>query len=133
MRARKLLAASLVLSAGCYHAVVDTGRPPSPQVIDKEWAHGFLWGLVPPSTVETAGKCSSGVSKVETQMSFLNLIANIITSGIYSPMQITVTCAASGTSLLPQVTRTPGEDLQTAIERAGELALASGGPVLLHR
>jgi hypothetical protein len=84
------------LSEGCYHATIETGLPASPTTIDQPWAHSFLWGLVPPATVETAAKCPSGVAKVETQLSFLNQLANFLTGGIYSPMQITVTCARAG-------------------------------------
>jgi hypothetical protein len=87
-----------VFCAGCYHATIETGQPPSPTKIEKPWAHGFLWGLVPPSTVETAQRCPAGIAKVETQQSFLNLVADVLTAGIYSPMQITVTCAQGGTT-----------------------------------
>lgn len=116
--------AGLLLAGGCYHATVTTGLAPSPQVIDKEWAHGFLWGLVPPSTVETASKCPNGVAQVETQQSFLNMVANILTSGIYSPMQITVTCAAaggmSGTSDVVQSHNNPQAAIQQAAARSAE-------------
>lgn len=94
---RKMLSLAIVLiaSTGCYHATVETGLAPSPQTIEKPWAHGFLWGLVPPSTLETAQKCPNGAAKVETQISFLNQLAGgFLTGGIYSPMSIKVTCAA---------------------------------------
>lgn len=95
---RNIIAVAVIslTASGCYHAVVDTGLAPSPQAIDKAWAHGFVYGLVPPSVVETASKCSQGVSKVETQHSFLNMLAQALTLGLYTPMQITVTCAGSG-------------------------------------
>lgn len=79
--------------SGCYHAVIETGRAPSPVKIEKAWAHGFLFGLVPPEVTETAQKCVSGVSKVETQQSFLNMVASGLTYGVYSPMSVKVTCA----------------------------------------
>ena len=85
--------ALLMLSAGCYHAVINSGKPPSPQVIDKPWAHGFIFGLVPPSPVDAAAQCKNGVAKVETQMSFLNGLIGGLTSGIYTPISIKVTCA----------------------------------------
>ncbi|MDR0787597.1 MAG: Bor family protein [Gemmatimonadota bacterium] len=85
----------LVLLTGCYHATIETGLSPSPQIVEKSWATGWLNGLVPPSTVETQQRCSEGVAKVETQISFPNMIASIMTGGIYSPMAIKVTCAQS--------------------------------------
>jgi hypothetical protein len=88
-----LVAASALVLSGCYHATIDTGREPSPQTITKKWAHGFIFGLVPPSATESKDKCPNGVAKVETQLSFLNMLASGITYGLYSPMQIDVTCA----------------------------------------
>ncbi|MYC15365.1 MAG: hypothetical protein F4Y39_16720 [Gemmatimonadetes bacterium] len=79
--------------SGCYTATIDTGRKPSTIVVQKNWAHGWLFGLVPPSTVQVASKCTNGVAKVETQLSFPNQIANALTGGLYSPMTIRVTCA----------------------------------------
>jgi hypothetical protein len=93
---RKMFSALLVLGcSACYHATIETGLPPSNETISKAWAHGFLWGLVSPSTVETASKCKNGVAKVETQHSFLNGLVSAITYGIYTPIEIDVTCAAS--------------------------------------
>jgi hypothetical protein len=91
---RGLFAATLIATAGCYHATVETGATPSSLVIDKAWASSWIYGLVPPSTVSTANKCPNGVAKVETQHSFVNQLVGFLTAGIYTPMQITVTCAA---------------------------------------
>jgi hypothetical protein len=89
-----VLAVALVLS-GCYHATVHTGRPSAAQR-DSKWAHGFLWGLVPPSPVNATQSCPGGASMVETQLSVPNQLVSWITLGIYSPMTITVTCAQPG-------------------------------------
>ena len=97
---RKLRAATgalaILLATGCYHAVVETGRPQSGTVVEDQWADAFLYGLVPPKPVETAQRCQSGVARVETRLSFLNLLADLITFGIYTPMHIKVYCAAAG-------------------------------------
>ncbi len=85
-------------AAGCYHATIETALPPSPQTVEVLWAHGFLFGLVPPSTVATQATCPNGVSRVETRLSFVNQVANIITLGIYTPMHIRATCAAGGSA-----------------------------------
>ena len=79
---------------GCYHATVPTAATPSAQVIENQWAHGFVFGLVPPKTVETQAGCGSKrVAKVETHVSFLNALASGITFSSYTPMTIKVTCA----------------------------------------
>jgi hypothetical protein len=87
-----------VLLAGCYHATIETGLPPSAQVIDQTFASAWIYGLVPPKTVTTASKCPSGVAKVETEHSFVNQLVGILTLGIYTPMHIKVTCAAASSA-----------------------------------
>jgi Bor protein len=90
-----LLATLFIVTAGCYHATVETGASPSTEVINKSFASGWIFGLVPPSTVSTAAKCPNGVAKVETQLSFVNQLVSFLTLGIYTPMEIKVTCAAA--------------------------------------
>ena len=95
---RRFLVVSLVFlfTAGCYHATVDTGLPDSTDQISKKWASSWIFGLVPPSTIETASECPNGVAQVDTQLSFLNQVVSAVTFGIYTPMEIVVTCAAAG-------------------------------------
>jgi len=88
------LTAAALLFTGCYHATIETGRAPSPQQIDIPWANSFVYGLVPPATVDAEAECASGVARVETQHSFLNGLVQLLTWGIYTPMHITVTCAS---------------------------------------
>ncbi len=91
----------VVAISGCYTATIETGLTPSNIMIEENWATGWIYGLVPPKTVETAAKCPQGVAKVVTQLSFLNQLAGALTMGIYTPMTIQVTCAqASETSLV---------------------------------
>jgi Bor protein len=87
--------ALLAVSIGCYHATIETGASPSAEVINKSFASGWIFGLVPPSTVSTAAKCPAGAAKVETQLSFVNQLVSLLTLGIYTPMAIKVTCAAA--------------------------------------
>lgn len=87
----------------CYHAQITTDKQPSNNVIEKPWAHSFVFGLVPPSEVATASECPNGVAKVETKISFLNGLVSGITFNLYTPMHITVTCAAgSGMSAVEE-------------------------------
>jgi hypothetical protein len=85
--------ALLLCSAGCYHATVQTGATPSTQTVEKKWASGWIFGLVPPSTTGTGAQCPNGVAKVETQLSFGNQLVSFLTLGIYTPMDIRATCA----------------------------------------
>jgi hypothetical protein len=83
----------VLLTGACYHATIESGLEPGEQKVTQKWAMGFAWGLVPPSTVNTQAQCPNGVAKVETQHSFLNSLVAGLTSGIVTPMEITVTCA----------------------------------------
>lgn len=139
-RIRRLsVALLLIAAAACYHATVDTGLTPSTVVVDKSWASGWIYGLVPPSTVETASKCPRGAAKVETQHSFLNMLVAGLTGGIYTPMSIKVTCAQGGrASLSPSaptidVGATPTtEQLQDALRRAAQVSLLTGEGVYVE-
>jgi hypothetical protein len=93
MRKAAIVLAILALSAGCYHATIETGVTPSAQVIEQPFAASWIYGLVPPKTVEAQSKCTRGVSKVETQMSFVDALVGAITWGIFTPISIKVTCA----------------------------------------
>lgn len=85
---------------GCYHATIETGLAPSTTVIEQSFASAWVYGLVPPNTVATAAKCPDGVAKVETQLSFVNQLVGLLTLGIYTPMEIKVTCAAKSTAMI---------------------------------
>lgn len=129
---------SVVALAACYHATIETGLSPSPQVIDNPWANAWVYGLVPPKTVETMAKCPNGVSKVETQISFLNGLVGVLTFSIYTPMTIKVTCAAGGRAAIPSGASTiqvgdhptPAQ-VQDALTRAVTQSATTGGPVYL--
>lgn len=119
-----------LVALGCYHATIETGLAPNNQVIKQKWASSWIFGLVPPKTVEAAAKCPGGVSKVETQLSFLNQLVGAVTFGIYTPMAIEVTCSdkhamnESGSGfdeLLVAANATP-EEIREAYAQAARLA-----------
>ena len=99
---RTTLAALFLLSAGCYHASIESGMKPGNDKIEKEWASGWAWGLVGPEPIEAKSTCGSGLSKVETEHSVLNGLVGVVTLGIYTPMHLTVTCAGGPTAEAPQ-------------------------------
>lgn len=134
-----LLVAFCALPA-CYHATIETGATPDTNTtIKQNWASSWIYGLVPPSTVSSAAKCTSGVASVETQLSFLNELVGFLTLGIYTPMSIKVTCAAGTktSSVAPQgadpirFTATPATLTETLA--AAALASRSSGHAELVR
>jgi len=129
----------LAVAPACYHATVDTGLKPSAQVVEKSFAAGWIFGLVPPSTVETASKCPHGAAKVETQLSFVNQLVAFLTLDIYTPMSIKVTCAeAGGASRSPTAptidvgANATAEQIRNAISRAAELSARDSVPVYVE-
>jgi Bor protein len=136
-RSYLLVAVGLVLS-GCYHATIETGAKPSNVTVRHQWASGWIYGLVPPKTVETAAKCTTGVSRVETQQSFVNGLVGILTLGIYTPMEIGVTCAegaaaeAAGATSLLVPDSASAATWQAAIQEAAAKSEAEGRPVYVQ-
>lgn len=136
---RVSVAVLLIAALGCYHATVETGLTPSAQVVEKSFAAGWLFGLVPPSAVQTASKCPNGAAKIETQLSFVNQLVAWLTLYIYTPMSIKVTCAeARRASISPTEPRIDvganptAEQVKDAISRAAELSLRDGVPVYIE-
>lgn len=82
------------LLTGCFHVTVVSGTAPSPTVVDYPWQHSFIYGIVPPQELNMKDKCQNGVQKVETEASFLNGLVTAITSSIYTPIHVRVTCSA---------------------------------------
>ncbi len=89
-----LIIAIAFIFTGCYHTQVTTGLESSNEVYQKAWASSFIAGLVPPDIIHAEQHCANGVARVETRHSFLNMVAQFVTFSLYSPMEITVVCAA---------------------------------------
>jgi hypothetical protein len=138
MKRRFALPLLVVVTAGCYHATIETGLTPAPgaHVIDMPWAMGFVYGLVPPATVNASQKgCPGGVARVETEHSFLNSLVGGFTFGIVTPMHIRITCAGARAELpagTPEIAvradAAPGV-VQSVFATAADLAVETGKPV----
>lgn len=89
------VAALLIGSAGCYHSILTTGLTPGTEVHHETFKPAFINGLVP-ATVDASSYCAGKRwARVETQQSPVNVLVSIVTLGIFTPMDITVTCAQS--------------------------------------
>ena len=123
LRSRAIAACLTVLLAGCYHATIETGRTPSTVTLEKRWANSWILGLVPPDVISTAERCPSGPARVETQLSFLNQLVGALTLGIYTPMDVRVTCA-QGSAAAPSTS-------DAILRAAVALSLELGEPVFM--
>ena len=124
-------------AAACHHATINTDLQPGSTTIDQQWASSWVFGLVPPKTVETASTCTNGVARVETVRSFVNGLVGILTFGIYTPMTIKVTCAAGGSASLENEgavkveveAEASAEEIGEAFSEAALLSKEKGAPV----
>lgn len=123
---------------GCYHAQITTGLEASNEVYQQAWATSFIAGLVPPDVVNAEQHCSNGVAKVETRHSFLNMLAQFITFSLYSPMEITVTCATAradispGNNILDLAKNSSEEVVRKTFTEAAELSSNTEKPVFVN-
>jgi hypothetical protein len=135
------VAAALLTSSACYHAVVETGRPAGTTVVQKPWVSTFVFGLVPAQAIDVSAQCPGGIAKVETQQTFVNGLVGALTFGIYTPQSATITCAAgrSGALTLPEgrdarivaaASDTP-EARAAAVNAAAEQSLRAHAPVFV--
>lgn len=122
--------------SGCYHAKISTGLPASADKIDIPFAHSFIFGLVPPNEVRAATQCANGVSMVETKMSFVNGLVAGLTFSLYTPIHITVTCAAATTASLPKDSNfitvsdsATDVELAEAFQKAAKMSVDNSAPV----
>jgi hypothetical protein len=132
-----MLVASLAFLTGCYHQVVQTGRAPSTTVIERPWTATWIFGIVPAEDISTAAQCPSGVATVVTEQSFLNGLVGVLTLGIYTPQNVTITCA-TGTAAhgdRREIRVGDGATLErrmSAIEEAIEIAEQTRQPVVVR-
>ncbi len=130
-----VLALATVASTGCYHAVVETGRPAGGTIVSRPWTPTFLWGLVAAPEINVAAQCPRGIARVDTELSFVNALATIVTFGIYSPRSVTVTCASGSASLNGRVIEVAGTDINArlaAMNAATEASVRTGEPVFVR-
>lgn len=80
-------------AAACARITVTSNATPAPTVVEKPQQHSFVAGLVPPTEVNVRDECPNGVATVETVHSPANVLATLVTLGIWSPISVKVTCA----------------------------------------
>jgi hypothetical protein len=81
-----------------------TDEAASAEQAELPWAHGFVNGLVPPinAPLNTEPTCGgAGVSEVYFRQTFVQLVAQGLTSSLYTPQRFTATCAEGGTASAP--------------------------------
>lgn len=82
-------------ATACYRVTVVTGAPATATKIDIPWQKSWVFGLVPPDTIDATTTCPNGVSQVMVERSFLNGLVTFLTWNIFTPIHPVVTCASS--------------------------------------
>jgi hypothetical protein len=91
---RRLSFLTLLFLVGCTHHVRIDNPFLRPADRHSRWVNGFLWNLVG-GDVSTAEFCGNRpAARIDTKRSFGNAFISWLTFGIYTPMHVTVTCAA---------------------------------------
>jgi hypothetical protein len=99
-----IVALAAVLLAGttaCYEHTftIGNGAPAGP-IVDEEWHHHWLWGLISPNQeLQLREECASPDATIEAEESFLNGLVAVLTGGIYSPTTVRVRCGDGTASL----------------------------------
>ncbi len=138
MRLRRLAVAAILATSACYHQIVNTGQPAGTTTIHKEWVSTWFWGLVAADPIDVSKECPSGLAVVETQMSFMNGLGTVVTLGIWSPRDVSVTCASRAAALprgAKEFAIAPSATLEERIAIVNEAIATSGelgAPVVLR-
>jgi mRNA-degrading endonuclease toxin of MazEF toxin-antitoxin module len=96
---RRWMVAGLTLGLGaCFQHTYHVGEgAPGGEVVHDEWRHHWLGGLISPgSETEVSQYCPSGNLTIEQEMTFLNGLVAVLTSGIYAPTTVKVRCYDRG-------------------------------------
>lgn len=99
-----LLVGLCLVFSGCLKTQIVTDRPASNDQAELLWAHGFVNGLVPPinAPLDAEPVCGeAGVSEVYFRQTFVQWVAQGLTSSLYTPQRFTATCAQGGMSAAP--------------------------------
>jgi hypothetical protein len=116
--------------------VVNTGQAAGTTTINKPWTSTWIFGLVEAKPIDVRSDCPGGVALVETQMTFVNGVATVLTLGIWVPRTVTITCAGAAATL-PASARVLAADASTArtfsaaLHEAVRIADAADTPVYL--
>ena len=97
MSSFRAVALVLALSAlsGCYTLKYYNTAVPGPGDVHTIWVHSFVGGLVTIGEVDLDAQCPYGVYKLKSNQSFVDVLLAGITVGIYTPMNVVVTCASA--------------------------------------
>ncbi len=89
----RVAAVALALAlAGCHVVRYDTGARASPRRVEQT-VHFFFWGLVGGARVDLDAACPDGAARWRSEATFGEVVADLVTLGVWSPRTVVVECA----------------------------------------
>ena len=138
MRVLRVAAAAgaMTLLAGCFHQVVDTGLPRSTTTVTKSFHPSYIFGLVSGSPIDVRQQCPSGIAVASTRQTFANGVVGMLTLGLFTPHEVSITCANGGRADAGTVTRVLAatldtEAFNTALSELARESAVSGRPIIV--
>lgn len=91
---RACLATVILIASGCYSVTArpDGGFKVATAPTFQQRQDFFLWGLVGENHINTQQVCPNGASQIQSQVTFVDGLLNVITLGIYSPQSARIWC-----------------------------------------
>lgn len=87
------LLACVVLS-GCYNLKYYDSTVPGPGKTHEVWVDAFAAGLVTLGEMDLSDECPTGVYKMRSNHSFVDVLLTVVTLGIYTPVTVIYTCGS---------------------------------------
>lgn len=124
--------AACVLLSGCWHQVVATGLAPGATTVKKPWTSTWILGLVEAKPINVRQECPGGVAFVASKHTVPNSLAAMITLGIWTPVDVTITCAGGRASIGADMIQVPlGQSTTESVALAARLSREQGQTVAL--
>jgi hypothetical protein len=80
------------LGAGCFKVTYQNPMLPNNGVVVEGTSKFFILGLLGDERVPAYQVCPTGVSRIQTGLSFTDLLLHVVTIGIYTPRSYTIEC-----------------------------------------
>lgn len=96
------------LSLSCAATIVRSGLPASqvPEGYEDRWESSWFWGTLAPAAGDLSTICPDGWSEIRAEAHAPTALLGWLTLGIYTPSNLTITCAAKDGAIAAP----PGEE-----------------------
>jgi hypothetical protein len=79
--------------SGCFNLKYYSTTRPGPGEVHEVWVNAFVGGIATVGQINLDEVCPAGVYKMKSNLSFVDLVLMVVTIGVYTPMNVRITCA----------------------------------------